>query len=245
MELHTPLNLVEINRELENKSPLQILTWVWETFGNRIALQSSMQKTASSLTHMVDSLGMKADVLFVDTGVHFPETLETRDELSVRYPDQNFITITPEQTFEEQREEYGGDLYTFDGGYQVCCRLRKEVPYLRYAHGRYDVIIGGLMRSEGGKRSKIPIVSFDERVKAYKIYPLANWDEERVDEYNELHQVPVNPLHAQGFPSIGCHTCTTPVYPGEETRAGRWRHIREAQDIPVLHLYCGINHNEG
>ncbi len=243
MPLVPPLNLDAVNQQLENQSPRQILEWVWKTFGKRAALQSSMQKTASTLSHLIYSLDMKIDVLFVDTGVHFPETLQTRDLLAQKY-NLNVITLHPARTMEEQRQDYGRDLYMADGDYQICCELRKEAPFLGWVRGRYDAVIGGLMRSEGGKRSRIRIIGEDDRMDAYKIYPLANWDEEKVDEYNERHEVPVHPLHFLSFPSIGCSTCTTPVAPGENPRAGRWRHIREAQEIPVTHLYCGINRED-
>lgn len=241
--LEPKLDLLKINRQLEGQSPLQIMEWISETFGGCSTLQSSMQKTAGVLTHMAHSLGMKIDVVFVDTGVHFEETLETRDRMTALYH-LNFITIYPEKTFEAQREEYGRDLYLAEGDYQLCCKLRKEIPFLNWVQGRYNAVIGGLMRSEGGKRSGIPIISVDDRVEVYKIYPLANWDEERVDAYNEEHEVPVHPLHLLDYPSVGCSTCTTPVAPGESPRAGRWRHIREAAEIPVTHLYCGINRED-
>lgn len=236
-------DLDTVNQQLEGQSPQQILEWIWKTFGARAALQSSMQKTASVLSHMVYSLGMKIDVLFVDTGVHFPETLQIRDELARKY-NLNVVTLHPLRTMEEQRREYGRDLYLADGDYQICCELRKEIPFIDWVRGRYDAVIGGLMRSEGGKRSRIRIIGEDDRMDAYKIYPLANWDEEMVDEYNGSHGVPVHPLHFQGYPSIGCSTCTTPVAPGEDPRAGRWRHIREGLEIPVTHLYCGINRED-
>jgi phosphoadenosine phosphosulfate reductase len=240
---YPPLDLAAINAELEPKSPQDILKWVEQTFGSRAALQSSMQKTASALSHMIHVQGFQADVLFVDTGVHFAETLATRDALSGKYGLRT-LTLKPEKSFEEQRQEYGRDLYLKEGDYQICCQLRKEDPFVGWVQGRYDAVVGGLMRSEGGRRSAIQIVSKDERVEVYKIYPLANWDEDQVDAYNLEHEVPVHPLHLQGYPSIGCLTCTTPVRHGEDQRAGRWRHIREALEEPVTHLYCGINRED-
>lgn len=243
MPLEPKLDLQQTNRELESLDPLAILAWVHRTFGSRAALQSSMQKTASALSHMVYALGMKVDVLFVDTGVHFPETLETRDRLTEKYGPRT-LTLYPEKTFEQQRLEYGRELHLREGDYQLCCELRKEIPFVNWVKGRYDAVIGGLMRSEGGKRAEIKILGVDDRLEAYKIYPLADWTEEQVDEYNLRHGVPVHPLHARSYPSIGCATCTTSVHAGEDSRAGRWRHIREQLEEPVSHLYCGINRED-
>lgn len=243
MPLNPKLELESLNADFEGETPLEILEWTWKTFGSRASLQSSMQKTASALSHMIHKLGMEIDVLFVDTQVHFPETLATRDLLAEKYS-LRMVTLYPEKTFEEQRLEYGRDLYLREGDYEICCNLRKEIPFVNWVRGRYDAVIGGLMRTEGGKREGIQILGIDDRIEAYKIYPLANWDEDRVDAYNLEHSVPVHPLHAQSFPSIGCATCTTPVRPGEDARAGRWRHIREAAEDPVTHLYCGINRDD-
>jgi len=249
MPLQPKLDLETVNSDLEKKSPEDILAWVHETFGNKVALQTSMQKTASTLTAMISEMKFAFDVVFVDTQYHFPETLETRDRLAEKYGIK-IITLYPERTPEEQKADHGRELYLADGDYQVCCQLRKEIPWIRGVTGKYNAILGGLMRSEGGKRSEIPIVSVDDRIRAYKIYPLANWTVEEVDRFNDEHGVPVHPLHAQGYPSIGCATCTTPVAPGEDPRAGRWRHIirqknedGSGEEAPTK-LYCGINQGE-
>jgi phosphoadenosine phosphosulfate reductase len=245
------LDLEKINHELEDMTPQNIICWIEEHLGRRIALQSSMQKTASSLTDMINRLGFSRDVIFVDTQYHFPETLRTRDLLAEHYPRLHFLTFYPDRTPEQQLLDFGRELYLEDGDYQVCCQLRKEIPWINGVVGKYNAILGGLIRAEEGRRKNIRIISYDDRVRAYKIYPLANWTVEQVDEYNQKHQVPVHPLHDAGFPSIGCSTCTTSVRPDEDTRAGRWRHIiRKIQDRngtkegEPIKLYCGINHGE-
>jgi phosphoadenosine phosphosulfate reductase len=199
-----------------------------------------MQKTSSALVHMVWEGGFTdIPVLFGDTGYHFPETLATRDALARRYP-LEFITFEPEETPAQQTAREGRELWRDAEGYERCCLLRKVQPWLRAAHG-YEAILSGLQRAEGGRRAHIPVIQHDPRLNAYLIYPLANWTTEQVDEYNRRHDVPVNPLHEQGFPSIGCATCTTAVNPGEDPRAGRWRHIREAGAAEGLKLYCHMN----
>ena len=238
--MKTTLELDAINRQLEPLSPQEIVRWAYETFGTGLAMLSSMQRTASTLTHILYTLNLTdVDILFVDTQYHFPETLELRDRLIETYG-VRIKTLTPDRTPEEQFRDYGRELYLRDGDYQICCRLRKEEPYLQAARS-YEAILSGLMRSEEGARKNTPIVAPDPRVGVYKIHPLANWNHSRVDEYNRKHNVPVHPLHDCDYPSIGCRTCTTPVKPGEDERAGRWRHIWEANPEQGQKLYCGIN----
>lgn len=244
----TTIDLDRVNQDLESRSAEDILRWSVETFGDRFAIQSSMQKTAGVLMHMISLIAPQTEIIFVDTDVHFRETLETRDEFQKRF-NLNMKTYHPAKNFEEQYKEFGRYLHETDDtipgsepGYRHCCFLRKEVPFISAVKGRFEAIGGGLMRSEGGKRASIPIVGMDKRVDSYKIYPLANWTMEDVDRYTREHDLPVHPLYAKSYTSIGCFTCTTPVKPGEDPRAGRWRHIREKnQDLQAQPIYCGIN----
>lgn len=233
-------NIEEINAQMESCEPQAIVRWAYETFGERLAMMSSMQKTASVLTHMLFAEGLRdVEIIFIDTGYHFPETLQLRDRLVEEYS-VNIVTYFPKKTPEAQAREYGRELYLRDGDYQLCCQLRKEEPYLRAARP-FKAILSGLMRVEGGARKKIDIVAADPRIQGYKIHPLANWDRERVDAYLVENRVPYHPLHDRGYPSIGCAPCSTPVRIGEDERAGRWRHIREANPGKETKLYCGIN----
>ncbi|PKO19522.1 phosphoadenylyl-sulfate reductase [candidate division BRC1 bacterium HGW-BRC1-1] len=244
-----PLDLESTNPQLASRSPEQILQWAVDTFGERLAVQSSMQKSAGMIMHLISRIAPDTEIVFIDTGVHFPETLAVRDEFIQRFG-VNIRTYAPSLSFEEQRLEFGRDLYKFDGevdgpGYQKCCELRKEMPYLAAVKGRFDAVVGGLMRGEGGARGDVKTISPDPRIDAYKIYPLAFITEEEVDAYNAEHNLPAHPLYARGFTSIGCSTCTTPVAPGESRRAGRWRHIREANpELAGRDLYCGINFDD-
>lgn len=242
------LDLAIVNEQLRTKSPQEILRWAAETFGPRLALQSSMQKTAGVLMHMMQQIHPTTEIIFVDTGVHFPETLEIRDEFIRRYG-MNIQTYSPKLTFDEQYDKFGRYLHETDDsrdnvtlGYRHCCRLRKEEPFIAAVKGRFDAVIGGLMREEGGARKDIEVVTWDDRIQAYKIYPLAYWSTSAVDAYTAEHDLPVHPLYAKGYGSIGCWTCTTPVRPGEDKRAGRWRHIAEQKGAEKAEpIYCGIN----
>ncbi len=237
------LELERINKELEDYTPQEIIRWGYETFGNQLSMLSSMQRTASCLIHMVHAEGLhEIEILFVDTGYHFKETLELRDRMVETYG-VKIKTLYPKFTPEEQFRRFGRELYLRDGDYQYCCKMRKEEPFLEAAQS-YEALLSGLMRSEGGARKHIPIISVDPRIDGYRIHPLANWTREKVDKYNRENEVLVHPLHFRGYPSIGCQPCTTPVKIGEDERAGRWRHIREACSGGEQKLYCGINFSD-
>jgi len=201
--------------------------------------------------HMVHADVPGIPVLFADTGVHFTETNDLRNLYAERF-NLNIETLLPERSFEQQYADFGRYLHESDDsldrtepGYNHCCYLRKEVPFVAAVKGRFDAVIGGLMRAEGGRRGNTDIVGYDPRIDAYKIYPLAYATDEEVDRYVASNELPLHPLYAKGYTSIGCLTCTTPVLPGEDRRAGRWRHISEkkpaGEQVP---LYCGINLGE-
>ena len=237
------LDLPAANEPLRKMSASERVQWAAARFGMDAVLLSSMQKTSSVLMHIFHRLGLAQEILLVDTGFHFPETLGVRDEFQRRYG-LNFVTLLPERTPEQQEKDYGKQLYQFVDGQPLCCNLRKEAPFLRHMreHGRQLVMVG-LLAAEGGRRRKLEPLTRDPRFDGYALHPLFDWDEGRVAEYLREHQVPVHPLHAQGYPSIGCQTCTTPVKPGEDARAGRWRHLREpGANGPQ---YCGLNFSDG
>jgi phosphoadenosine phosphosulfate reductase len=239
------LDLAAVNRELEGKSPQAVLAWAVAAFSGSICLQSSMQRRSSAMMHMLWRAGLgDVPVLFVDTGLHFPETLQTRERLARRYG-LNMVTVHPELTPDQQRAQHGCELWRFPETYELCCHLRKERPFVAAAK-RYDAIISGLQRAEGGSRSAVPVVGWDPRIEAYTIHPLAGWSPGQLDAYIDLHDVSVHPLYAERYPSIGCAPCTTPVAAGEHLRAGRWRHIREALEADGdgggdADMYCKIN----
>ncbi|MFQ5733595.1 MAG: phosphoadenylyl-sulfate reductase [Planctomycetaceae bacterium] len=225
-------DLVDLNRTFEERTPQELIEWAHLLFGERLAAISSMQKTGNVICHMLHTMQTPIKVLFVDTGVLYPETLETRDRLIAEYG-LNIETLHPEKTMQEQTAELGVLYLTPDGQHQ-CCDLRKIQP-LRKVADRYDALIGGLRRSDGGMRAECPILAVDPAMNCLRVNPLVNVNDERLAEYLETHDLILNPLHAQGFATIGCNRCTTPVLPNEPKRAGRWRHLGPWS------VYCGIN----
>lgn len=228
----TQAELAELNSNLENRSPVELLEWARGTFGDRVAILSAMQKAGSVVCHMAAAAGLKMDVLFVDTGVNFQETLDTRDRVGQEYG-LNVISLQPDLTMEQQTAKYGV-LYLTVEGQKQCCEMRKNLPLYK-AKGQYDALVGSLRRGDGGKRGRAPILAIDTEMNVLRVNVLANFTDEQMKEYMETHDVVVNPLHEQGFTTIGCNRCTTPVLPDEPKRAGRWRHLGPWA------MYCGIN----
>ena len=229
----TVAHLDALNLRFEGAEPLTLLRFVHETFGERAAILSSMQRAGAVVCHLADRAGLAFDVVFVDTGVLHAETLATRDALAATHPRLRVVTLRPERTFVEQTAAEGL-LYLSKEGQERCCELRKSDP-LRSIRGRYDALIGALRRDEGGARAHTPPFGLDAEINALRVHPLAAMPRESLDRYLADHpDVVLNPLHLMGFPTIGCFPCTTPVRPDEPERAGRWRHLAGVE-------YCGIN----
>ena len=232
MALLSQAKLAPLNEAFDQRSPAEILRWAREIFGTRLAALSAMQESGSVVCHMIHQNALKIPVLFVDTGVMFQETLETRDRVIAEYG-LEIRTLTPQLTMAEQTAQQGV-LYITVEGQRQCCHQRKVEP-LHAVKGEFDAIIGSLRREDGGKRASCPILAVDTELNAVRINPLANVTDDKLNAYIKEHRVIVNPLHAQGFSTIGCNRCTTPVLPNEPKRAGRWRHLGPWS------VYCGIN----
>jgi phosphoadenosine phosphosulfate reductase len=203
--------------DLDGAKAQDIVRWAAEAFGARVLVSQSMANTA--VAHLVHSVAPEIPAVFLDTGYHFEETLNTRDELARRIG-MPILSITPLQSVQEQDAQYGPELWRRDP--DLCCRLRKVEPMEEMLLG-YDAWITGLRTSAAPHRAGTPIVSFDERRGVLKIAPILHWSDNDLLAYTLENDVVVNPLIYQGFPSIGCATCTHPVQDGDDPRAGRWR----------------------
>jgi phosphoadenosine phosphosulfate reductase len=168
--------------------------------------------------HLVSQIAPGVDVLFLDTGYHFAETLGTRDAVAATYA-VNMITLTPLQTVEEQDASHGPQLHDRDP--DRCCGLRKLEPLDR-ALTRYDAWATGLRQVEAPTRAATPVVSYDANRGKVKVAPIAAWSDADVEDYIAEHRILVNPLRTDGYPSIGCAPCTRAVAAGQDPRAGRW-----------------------
>ena len=202
--------------ELELAPAEDIIEWAAATFGERFCITSSMGDAV--LAHLAAKVVPGVDVVFLDTGYHFVETLGTRDAVEATM-DVNLITITPRQSVAEQDATEGKDLFRTDP--DRCCALRKVQP-LQESLAGYDAWATGLRRAETHHRIIAPVIGWDAKKQKVKVSPIARWSDEQVDRYVAENGVLVNPLVYDGYPSIGCFPCTRRVAPGEDARSGRW-----------------------
>jgi phosphoadenosine phosphosulfate reductase len=213
--------------ELELAPAETIIEWAAATFGERFCVTSSMGDAV--LADLAAKVVPGIDVVFLDTGYHFVETIGTRDAVAATL-DVKLLTITPVQSVAEQDAEYGKDLYKTDP--DLCCALRKVKP-LGDALASYDAWATGLRRAETHNRVIAPVVGWDAKKGKVKVSPLARWSDEQVERYIAENGVLVNPLVYDGYPSIGCAPCTRRVAPGEDARSGRWAGTNKTE--------CGIH----
>ncbi|GAA3541821.1 phosphoadenylyl-sulfate reductase [Nocardioides daeguensis] len=213
--------------ELELAPAEVIIEWAAATFGERFCITSSMGDAL--LAHLAAKVVPGVDVVFLDTGYHFVETIGTRDAVAATM-DVNLISITPVQTVAEQDAEHGPELYRRDP--DLCCALRKVKP-LADSLAQYDAWATGLRRAETHNRVIAPVIGWDAKKQKVKVSPIARWSDEQVERYIAENGVLVNPLVYDGYPSIGCAPCTRRVAPGEDPRSGRWAGTNKTE--------CGIH----
>jgi phosphoadenosine phosphosulfate reductase len=188
----------------------------------RVVFSTSLGLEDQAILHGIASAGVAVDVFTLDTGRHFLETLETLKESEVRYGLK--IRVAAPEAREAE------DLVARDGimGFRLsvenrkaCCEVRKVRPLKRALAGAAGWITG-LRRGQSAGRAAVRLAEWDEEHRLLKLNPIADWSSERLDSYLKTNRVPVNPLHARGFPSIGCQPCTRAIRVGEDIRAGRW-----------------------
>lgn len=203
-------------QELEGAPAEEIVAWAAEEFGDRFCVTSSFADAV--LAHVVSRVRPGVDVVFLDTGLHFTETLDVRDRVA-RDMAVNVRSIRPALTVGRQDAEYGPRLFERDP--DSCCGLRKVEP-LAEALEPYDAWATGLRRDESPTRANTKVVDYDANRNMVKVAPIAAWTQSDVDAYVARHHVPVNDLIRQGYASVGCWPCTRRTAPGEDPRAGRW-----------------------
>lgn len=206
----------------------EVLTWAGETFGKQLAVACSMAAD-TVVTDLASRVVPGVDVLFLDTGYHFAETLGTRAGLEDAL-DIHIVDVTPKLTVAEQDEKYGPKLHDRDPG--LCCQMRKVEP-LNAALEGYEAWVTGVRREDNALRANTPLVDWDANHRMVKINPIAAWTFDNVLDYANEHDVIINPLLADGYPSIGCEPCTQRVAPGEDPRSGRWAGLGKTE--------CGIH----
>ncbi len=199
--------LASRSSEFETAPAGKVMGWAGERFGGALSLACSFQDCV--IIDLAVEVDPGIEVLFLDTGFHFPETLAYVEEVRARY-DLNLRVMTP-----------GAEAHAWPCGTERCCELRKVEPLHRALQGR-AAWMTGLKRCDAPTRAEAPIVSWDEARGLVKVNPLATWSDDDIANYQADHGLPVHPLMTQGYLSIGCAPTTRPVAPGEDARAGRW-----------------------
>lgn len=216
-QLERPLSRADaLDAELRNAHPVEILRRAWQEFGARLALVSSFGAESAVLLHMASQVDPAIPVLFLDTGMLFGQTLDYRKSLAARLGLTDVRDLRPRYQ-DLATQDANSDLWKRDT--DACCHIRKVIP-LDHALEGFDAWITGRKRFQGGDRLRLKVV--EEAGAHIKFNPLANWTKDQIDAYAAEHDLPAHPLVAQGFPSIGCWPCTSPVDDGDDLRAGRW-----------------------
>jgi len=217
----TPELLDELARrsqDLETASPQEILRWAVARFAPRFNMATAFGPEGMVLIHMLAELAPDTPIFNLDTGYQFKETLELREQVLRHYG----IAVElkrPRLTVEQYEAQHGGPVYKTDPN--QCCADRK-ISLLHEAAEGMHAWASAIRRDQSPDRGQAPIVGWDKKFGLAKVSPLANWSKQQIWKFITDHDVPYNPLHDQGYPSIGCWPCTRAVMFGEDERAGRW-----------------------
>ncbi|MEX0937903.1 MAG: phosphoadenylyl-sulfate reductase [Pirellulales bacterium] len=206
------------SERLEAASPLEIIRWAVEQYHTGLTMATAFGPEGCVILHFLAQVEPRTHVFNLDTGYQFQETLDLRDRIALRYGIEVEMK-QPELTVEQYEKLHGGPLYQTNPN--QCCFDRK-VKVLRQAVVGRTAWMSGIRRDQSPDRARAAIVGWDKKFQLVKISPLANWTKGQVWDLIVKENVPYNPLHDQGYPSIGCWPCTRAVTSGEDDRSGRW-----------------------
>jgi phosphoadenosine phosphosulfate reductase len=214
----TPGSLKQVSAALEGGSPESILRWGFEKFAPDIVLATGFGPEGIVLMHHVSQIRPETTVFYLDTDLLFAQTYVLRDELASRLG-LRFERVHTDISVQEQAALHGEALWDRDP--DACCHIRKVLPLQKYL-SNYQAWITGIRRDQTPSRANAGLVQWDRAHNMVKLNPLAAWTSDQVWTYIEEHNLPYNPLHEFGYPSIGCWPCTKAVAPGDDPRSGRW-----------------------
>jgi len=214
---------------LNDQTPPEILRWAVDRFFPRLTMATAFGVEGCCLIHMLAEIEPGVRIFNLETGYQFAETLELRERIRKRY---GIVVeyIRPEQSVQEYEARHGGPLYVVQP--DQCCRDRKMVP-LRKAVAGYQAWISAIRKDQTADRGRASVVHWDAKFSLVKINPLLSWTRKDVWKFAVDNDVPYNPLHDMGYPSIGCWPCTQPVADGQDERDGRWAGTRKKE--------CGLH----
>ncbi len=221
----------------EDSPTPDLIGWTMDHFKNqRLAMTTSFGMEGCALIDMYASLGKPFTVVYLDTMFFFPETYTLRDEMVTRYPHVEFVNRGTSLTPDEQAKQHGEELWKTNP--DLCCKLRKVEP-MHQTLLEIDVWVTALRRSQSITRANLRVIEWDWQYQLLKVSPLAKWERSEIWSYIQEHKVPYNKLHEEGYPTVGCTHCTTPVEgskPGDYSRSGRWKELNKTE--------CGL-HGDG
>jgi phosphoadenosine phosphosulfate reductase len=201
------------------KGALNVLKWSYGHYGKEIVYACSFGIEGIVLVDLISKVKPDATIVFLDTDVHFKETYETIDRVREKYPQLNIVMKKPALTLVEQAAEYGDKLWEINPN--KCCQIRKLQP-LNETLAESEAWISGLRREQSETRKHVQFINRDDKFQSVKICPLIHWTWKDVWRYVHKNDLPYNPLHDRGYPSIGCSHCTAPAFSADDLRSGRW-----------------------
>jgi phosphoadenosine phosphosulfate reductase len=214
----TPESIKQVSATLEGSSPEAILRWGFDNFGPQMVLATGFGPEGVVLMHLVSQVRPEATVFYLDTDLLFAHTYDLRDEL-VKRLGTRFERVHSGLSLPEQALRHGDKLWERDP--DTCCQMRKVIPQRQFLKN-YSAWVTGIRRDQTAFRANTRQVEWDYANKMVKLNPLAGWTNDQVWEHIRVNDLPYNPLHDYGYPSIGCWTCTKSVEPGQDPRSGRW-----------------------
>jgi phosphoadenosine phosphosulfate reductase len=225
----SPETIAKLGRGMERASAIETLRWAADRYGSRLTFATGFGAEGCVLVDLIGRHQLAIDVFTLDTGLLFPETYDLWKQLETRYG-LTIRAVAPALTVEAQAVEHGDRLW--ERTPTRCCQMRKVVP-LKSELARVDAWVTAIRRDQTPERANAGIVEWDAKFDIVKINPLVRWTKRDVWAHLLDHDVPYNPLHDQGYPSIGCLPCTSAVGDGENERAGRWRGVAKTE--------CGLH----
>src|SRR5262245_25117703 len=210
--------IMEASAQLDGARPQTILLWAGLRCFPKLTMATAFGAEGCCILHMLAEIEPRVRVFNLDTGYQFAETLELRERIKARYGIE-VEYVRPELSVEEYEQEHGGPLYGLRP--DQCCHDRKVLPLRRAVEG-YEAWISAIRRDQPAHRAAAGAVQWDAKFKLVKVNPLLGWTKSDVWRFILQNDVPYNPLHDQGYPSIGCRPCTVPVGDEGDERAGRW-----------------------
>lgn len=202
------------------KAALSVLQWSYDEYKDDIVYACSFGIEGIVLIDLIAKVKPDAKIVFLDTDVHFKETYETIDRVKERYPQLRIEMKKPAINLQQQAEQYGDKLWEREPN--QCCGIRKLAPLNEVLSGA-SAWISGLRREQSPTRAQTQFINKDDKFRSVKICPLIHWTWKDIWRYVSKYDLPYNPLHDQGYPSIGCETCTKPAFTMDDLRSGRWQ----------------------